>query len=91
MISRVLFSLLLIVSASAFPVFITIILGIIGLVLYKNYYELIPIFFIHDVLYGVPRTRYFGFMFVMTAFAFVLVLLAGLLRKQLFHTGPMKI
>ncbi len=85
MVLRILFSTLLLVSACALPVWLTLALALIGLVLFHNLYELVPIFFIHDVLYGVSLARYFHFPYVMTLAALGALVLSTWLRGIFFR------
>ena len=85
MLYRILFAVLLLVSVSAFPVLITLCIGIAGLLLYRNFYEIVPLFFIHDAVYGIAQSRFLGIPFAMTILALVLVLVAGFLRTRLFY------
>ena len=81
---RIAVVVLLLISACALPVAVTLILGIMALFFFKNFYELIPVFFINDILFGLPEHRYGSFPFVMTALAVVLVAASVLLRRTLF-------
>lgn len=85
MVYRILFAVLLLISAAAFPALVTILLGIAGLILYRNFYEIVPLFFVNDALYGISQSRFLGIPFVMTVLAIVLVLIAGFLRNRLFY------
>jgi hypothetical protein len=84
---RIALSILMLVSAVAFPVFILLILGIVGLILYKNFYEIVPLYFINDVMYAIPQSRFLGFTFVMTALAIVLIFVAHFLHRRVFQSG----
>ena len=83
---RIAVAVLLLIPACALPVVVTIVFGIFALVLYKDFYELVPIFFLNDALYGISMHRFAGFPFVMTLLAIVLVLLSVFLRRSLFDT-----
>ena len=79
------------ISVCAFPVFFTIGVGLFAILWFKNYYEIIPLAFFNDVLYGVPLDRFYNFPYIMTVSAAVLVAIAILVRKQMFDTSPQKI
>ncbi len=81
---RIAVIVLLLISACALPVLVTIGGGIIALYFFKNFYELVPIYFVNDILYGVPEHRFASFPFVMTLLAVVLVAASIVLRKTLF-------
>ena len=90
MVYRILFAVLLLISVSVFPAIVTIVLGVIGLIVFKNFYELVPLFFVHDAVYGISQNRFFGIPFVMTLTALILVVVTGIIRKRLFYvpTSP---
>ncbi|MBP7804611.1 MAG: hypothetical protein KA052_00095 [Candidatus Pacebacteria bacterium] len=88
---RIILTIFLVISVVAFPVFFTIGIGVFCVIWFKNYYEIIPIAFIGDVLYGTVTPHFFYFRYVMTLSAFLLVLASSFLRKQLFDTGFQKI
>ena len=81
---RIAVVVLLLISACAFPAVVTIGGGIIALYFFKNFYEIVPIFFVNDVLYGVPQHRYASFPFVMTLLSAALVAASVILRRTLF-------
>jgi hypothetical protein len=78
------------VSAVAFPLFLTVPIGIFCLYRFPLFYEIVPIFFIHDVLYGVANPRFFGIPYVMTLFAIIGVALVAGVRKSLFVKQKMQ-
>ena len=81
-------TIFLIISACAFPLFFTVAVGIFAIVWFRGYYEIIPIAFLHDVLYGVSLTRFAHISYVMTIMAVVLVLASVIIRKQVFDANP---
>ncbi len=88
---RLFCTIFLLISACAFPVFFTIAVGLFAIVWFRDYYELIPIMFLHDVLYGIPMHRLFSFSYVMTLVAVVLVAIAVVVRRQVFATRARRI
>ncbi len=82
---RIFCTIFLIISACAFPLYFTLAIGLFSIVWFSRYYELIPIYFLHDVLYGVPLHHFLNFPYVMTIFAIVLVYGSAIVRKQLFQ------
>lgn len=88
---RIILTIFLVISVVAFPVFFTIGIGVFCIIWFKNYYEIILVAFMGDVLYGTSTPQFFYFRYVMTLSAFILVLLAAFFRKQLFDTGLQKI
>ena len=81
---RIAAAVLLLISACALPVVFTIAGGIIALMFFKGFYELVPIFFVNDILYGIPEHRYGWFPFGMTLLAVVLIAVSMLLHRSLF-------
>lgn len=77
---------ILLISVCVFPVWVTILLALGSLVLFDHFYELVPLFFLHDALYSTGLERYFSFPFCMTVLAVVLVYLSVFLRKHMFES-----
>lgn len=84
---RIACTLFLFVSVCAFPVFFTIAIGLFSVIWFRNYYELIPLYFLNDALYGIPLHHFFLFPYAMTVVAIVLVFASVLIRRQLFDSG----
>lgn len=78
-------TIFLLISVCAFPLYFTIAMGIFCVVWFENYYELIPLYFLHDVLYGIPFPHFFHFSYVSTIFAIVLVCVSIFVRKNAFN------
>jgi hypothetical protein len=85
MTRRIIFTVVLLIAVCALPIYVSAVLAIIGLCLFKDFYEVIPIFFLHDVLFGIPLHRFFAFPYVMTLLATIGVLLSGWLQKMFFR------
>ena len=85
MIWRIIAGIVLLVSACAFPVILTVLFGVLFLIVFKRYYEIIPIFFVNDMIYGVVQTHVWIFGYRMTMFAIGLVLLSIFFRKFIFE------
>lgn len=88
---RIVCTIFLIISACAFPLFFTVGIGLFSIIWFRNYTEIIPIAFLHDVLYGIATTRYFSFPYVMTVLAVALVLLSMFVRSKMFDGGLQRI
>lgn len=84
-IFRIVCAVILLVSATTLPLWVTVAISLFCLYKFPNFYELIPIYFIHDSLYGIPLDRFFNFPYVMTAVSFVVVFATIYIRKQLFQ------
>jgi uncharacterized membrane protein (DUF106 family) len=79
---RLICTLFLLVSVAAFPLYFTLAVGIFSVIWFRRYYELIPLYFLNDVLYGVPLLRFASFPYVMTILAIVLVVVCSLFRAH---------
>jgi hypothetical protein len=84
---RIFCTLFLLISVCAFPVYFTLAIGIFSIVWFRNYYELIPLYFLNDVLYGTPLEKFFHISFVMTLLAVILVFGSNFVRKHLFSNA----
>jgi len=83
MIKRIGFSLLLLVSVLFWPFWLSLILVLFGISYFSNYWEGIVIFFLSDLLLGVPKERFFNFELVGTLSALISLVLIELLKKKL--------
>ena len=83
---RIFCTIFLLISVCAFPLYFTIAIGLFAIVWFDAYYELIPLYFLHDMLYATPMYRFHGFELVMTLVATIVVLLSIRIKKQLFST-----
>ncbi len=87
MMLRIFLGILLGFSACALPWLATILLGGLLVAKYEKYYEIVPIFFLNDAIYGVSEPRFFGFPFLMTLIATVMVLLSFFVRSRMFESA----
>ncbi len=83
---RLFCAIFLIISACAFPLFFTAAVGLFAIIWFRDYYEIIPVMFLHDVLYGISLHRFFSFSYVMTLTAVALVLISVFVRRQMLDT-----
>ena len=84
---RLLCTIFLVVSAVAFPLYFTLAVGVFAAVWFRTYWELVPIYFLNDILYGAPLARFAHVPFVMTILALILVFVSTFVHKQLFDTN----
>ena len=87
MLFRVFCTIFLLISVCALPLFFTIAMGLFCVVWFEGYYELIPLYFLNDVLYGAKLLQYHSFGYVMTLSAVILVGVSIFIRKHLFNGG----
>ena len=81
---RIICVIALLISAVALPLFLTVLIGLFCLYRFPDFYEIIPIFFINDAMYGFQSLRFFDIPYIMTICAVCAVALASLLHKKLF-------
>lgn len=79
--------ILIFISACAFPVWVTIVLGAACFAYFKNFYEIVPLFLVNDAVYGISGARFFGFPFIMTLIAVIGVALSMLARNYFFDAA----
>lgn len=79
---RLAFTLLVLISATVLPFYITAPLALVGIFFFRNYYEIALVFLVHDVVYGARETRFFDFPYVTSAFSAVLVFVSEWIRRS---------
>jgi hypothetical protein len=77
-------TIFLLISACAFPFYFTLAIGLFAVVWFKNYYELIPLYFLHDVVYGVPLAHFYSFSYITTLIGILFVCASVVIRKTVF-------
>lgn len=70
-------------SVLLLPFWVAIVLGLVLLFYFRNYWEVIPILFISDLLYAIPEHRFAGVMIISTLGAVVVYFLMQALKKRL--------
>lgn len=80
MTQRILFSLGLILSFLFLPFYISAVLGILGIVLFRWYAELLVLGFFADSLFGVVDNRFFAYPFVYIVSIAILIFIFELVR-----------
>lgn len=88
---RLVFTLVLLISALALPVYVSLILAFFGIIIFKAYWETIIVFFLHDAVFGSGRDVYFNFPFFLTACIAGLVLFSSWFRRTLFERAVYRI
>lgn len=82
MILRILAFLILLFSILFLPFWISIILGILGIIYFHNYWEAVILFFISDFLYGTLESKFAFLTFTSGVFAFLFLILIEYLKKR---------
>ena len=85
---RIACTIFLLISVFAFPLFFTVGVGLFSVIWFRNYYEIIPLVFLNDVLYAVPLHHFLNFQYVMTAAAVAVVCLSVYVRRSVMDTVP---
>jgi hypothetical protein len=81
---RIFCTLFLLLSVCALPLYFTIAIGLFSVIWFRAYYELIPLYFLHDMLYGITLERLHGFTLVMTLCAVIAVAISIRLKREFF-------
>ena len=82
---RHLTTLFLILSVFIFPFWVTAVVGILAVAWFPEYYELVGISFLSDILYAGGELRYHNFAMVTTVLAVVLVFVVSLIKIYFFR------
>ncbi len=75
-------------AVCAFPLYFTVAVGLFSVIWFRDYWELIPLYFLHDALYGVPLERFHSIPLVMTITAAVAVAIVALVGRRAFGAAP---
>lgn len=78
---RVLLTVGLLISVVVFPVWLSVILALIGVVFFKNFYEIIVAAFAHDFLFGTAEHQIFGVFFFATILSLIVLIITEALKK----------
>ena len=76
-LARSVFLLLMLAGIFLFPWWLSAIVALAGSIMFKPYYEVLLAGLIYDLLYAAPTDKFFGFVFVGLAAAF-LFFIAGI-------------
>jgi hypothetical protein len=87
MVIRILFGIALALSIVIFPLYISLILALVGLYFFEPYYELIPIFFLSDIVYGTETGRYGEYTIITGLLAIILVFGFSYIRRKFIRYG----
>lgn len=82
-IFRIFCDIVLILSLFYLPWWLVAAMGVALLFYFKNFYEIIIIGVLADMVYGIPRKIFFDFEFINTVLAFILYFAAEKLKKFL--------
>ena len=83
MTSRIILDILLLLSVFLMPFWFTALFAFVLLFYFENFYEIIPLFFLADLLYGVPESRFLGITAILLITAIIVYFLSFVLKKRL--------
>lgn len=83
MIFRVSTDILILLSILYLPWWFTAFLALLGIFLFKNFYEVVFAGFLLDLLYGTAVKEFYGIWFIFTAFFLILFILMERLKKNI--------
>ena len=83
MIVRILASLVLLFSVLFMPYWVSIILGIIGIMYFPLYFEAVIIFLISDLLFGTKEVKLYNITFVATFVSAIFLFISFFIKKRL--------
>jgi len=83
MILRIFTSLLLLISILFWPFWVSIILGLIGIIYFSKYWESIILFLLSDLLYGTKEERFFNIYFISFIISLLTLIIIEFLKKKL--------
>jgi hypothetical protein len=85
-IPRILAFFVLLISMLFWPLWISVVLALAGMIYFKLYLEAVLLFFLSDLLYGAKEAKFFGTLFIsFTASAVVLIIIEVIKRKLRFY------
>ncbi len=83
MVQRILLSFLLLISILFFPYWISVILALFGIIYFRFFWEVVVLFFISDLIFGIKEARFFNIILFSTILSFVILILAQFVKKKL--------
>jgi hypothetical protein len=83
MVLRILLSLFLLISILFFPFWVSLIIGIFGIIYFKFFWEAIILFFISDLIFGVKENRFLGITIFSTLLIAIIITIAEFTKKKI--------
>ncbi|PIZ87545.1 hypothetical protein COX93_00690 [Candidatus Nomurabacteria bacterium CG_4_10_14_0_2_um_filter_30_12] len=83
MILRIFSLLFLLISVLFWPFWVSIILGLIGIIYFSKYWESIILFLLSDLLYGIREERFFNIYFISFIVSLLTLIIIEFLKKKL--------
>ena len=86
LILRIVLDILLFWGAFNFPFWAVVVFGLFGLIYFRNFYEFIAVFAIHDLLYAVPEARFGGSVFFLTIISIAVFFLSNFIKRKVIFS-----
>ena len=83
MIVRIIAVMVLLFSVLTLPWWVSIILALLGMIYFSFFVEAVILFFISDLLYGVPQMRFLNVVFISSILSLICFIILELLKKKL--------
>lgn len=80
---RILTSIFLLFSILFMPFWMSVILALAAMIYFSIFWEVIPIFFLSDLLYGVKETKFSGAIFISFMMVIVILIIIEIVKKKL--------
>ncbi len=88
---RIILNILLLLSVLFMPFWVSIIIGLAGVILFPFFIEGLFLFLLSDLLYGVEQDRFHGILFLSSIIILcIILLLEGLKKKLKFYNNDLK-
>ena len=80
---RIIFSTILLISILFMPFWLSLILGLAGMILFPMFWEAIALFLLSDFLFGVKEARFFNMFFIASITSLIILFALEALKKKL--------
>ena len=81
---RILSGIILFLSIFFMPFWFTFFLGIVLAFIFNSYFEIIPLFYIHDLVFSISNNYFLGITFVGLLVSICILFIVSLLKKKLY-------
>lgn len=79
---RIILSVIILFCILFLPFWVSVVFGLFGVIYFSYFFEVVFLFLLSDLLYGVGEVRYLQVTFVSFAIALGVLLLAEFLKKK---------
>ena len=74
---------ILLFSVLFLPFWVSVIIGLAGMIYFSFFWESIFLFFISDLLYGIKEARFLNIFFISLIISFLTLIIIELLKKKM--------